>query len=81
LRWRSTAEADLTGAPAVPSGAAEVLDDELGIDSKNTAKRLHEHRQAPARRALTNAIAVSSRDVGPNLKAAAEHDHVAFHIM
>jgi len=27
------------------------------------------------------AIAVSNHDVGPNLKAAAEHDHVAFHIV
>lgn len=31
--------------------------------------------------ALGGAIAVSSRDVGPNLKAAAEHDGVPFHIM
>lgn len=30
---------------------------------------------------LRAAIAVSSHDVGPNLKAAAEHDRVAFHIM
>jgi hypothetical protein len=30
---------------------------------------------------LDAAIAVSSHDVGPNLKTAAEHDHVAFHIV
>jgi hypothetical protein len=34
-----------------------------------------------AAHALGAAIAVSSHDVGPNLKAAAEHDHVAFHIV
>ena len=34
-----------------------------------------------AAHALGAAIAVSRHDVGPNLKAAAEHDHVAFHIM
>lgn len=34
-----------------------------------------------AAHALRAAIAVSRHDVGPNLKAAAEHDHVAFHIM
>jgi hypothetical protein len=33
-----------------------------------------------AAHALGAAIAVSRHDVGPNLKAAAEHDHVAFHI-
>ena len=34
-----------------------------------------------AAHALGAAIAVSRQDVGPNLKVAAEHDHVAFHIM
>lgn len=34
-----------------------------------------------AAHALGAAIAVSRHDVGPNLKAAAEHDHVAFHVM
>jgi hypothetical protein len=34
-----------------------------------------------AAHALHAAIAVSSHDVGPNLKAAAEHDDVAFHIV
>jgi hypothetical protein len=34
-----------------------------------------------AAQALGAAIAVSSHDVGPNLKASAEHDHVPFHIM
>jgi hypothetical protein len=34
-----------------------------------------------AAHALGAAIAVSRHDVGANLKAAAEHDHVAFHIM
>ncbi len=34
-----------------------------------------------AAQALGAAIAVSRHDVGPNLKAAAEHDHVAFHIV
>lgn len=34
-----------------------------------------------AARALGGAIAVSSRDVGPNLKTAAEHDGVPFHIL
>ncbi|MDE3202839.1 MAG: hypothetical protein KGQ66_01305 [Acidobacteriota bacterium] len=34
-----------------------------------------------AARALGAAIAVSRHDVGPNLKAAAEHDRVAFHIV
>jgi hypothetical protein len=34
-----------------------------------------------AAHALGAAIAVSRHDVGPNLKAAAEQDHVAFHIM
>jgi hypothetical protein len=34
-----------------------------------------------AAHALGAAIAVSRHDIGPNLKAAAEHDHIAFHIM
>jgi hypothetical protein len=34
-----------------------------------------------AAQALGAAIAVSRDDVGPNLKAAAEHDQVAFHIV
>ena len=34
-----------------------------------------------AAQSLDAAIAVSSHDVGPNLKAAAEHDHIAFHIV
>lgn len=34
-----------------------------------------------AAQALDGAIAVSSRDVGPNLKAAAEHDGIPFHIL
>ncbi len=34
-----------------------------------------------AAHALDAAIAVSREDVGPNLKAAAEHDGVAFHIL
>jgi hypothetical protein len=34
-----------------------------------------------ASQALGGAIAVSSHDVGPNLKAAAEHDDVTFHIL
>ena len=34
-----------------------------------------------AAHALGAAIAVSRHDVGPNLKAAAEQDHVAFHIV
>jgi hypothetical protein len=34
-----------------------------------------------AARTLGGAIAVSSHDVGPNLKAAAEHDDVTFHIL
>lgn len=34
-----------------------------------------------AAQTLGGAIAVSSQDVGPNLKAAAEHDHVAFNIL
>ena len=34
-----------------------------------------------AAQTLGAAIAVSRHDVGPNLKAAAEHDHVAFHIL
>lgn len=34
-----------------------------------------------AAQALGAAIAVSHHDVGPNLKAAAETDHVAFHIL
>lgn len=34
-----------------------------------------------AAQALNAAIAVSSHDVGPNLKAAAEHDQVTFHIV
>jgi hypothetical protein len=34
-----------------------------------------------AAQALDGAIAVSSRDVGPNLKAAADHDGVPFHIL
>jgi hypothetical protein len=34
-----------------------------------------------AAQALGAAIAVSRHDVGPNLKAAAEHDHVSFHIL
>ena len=31
--------------------------------------------------AFGGAIAVSSHAVGPNLKAAADHDHIAFHIL
>lgn len=34
-----------------------------------------------AAHALGAAIAVSQHDVGPNLKAAAEHDGVAFHVL
>jgi hypothetical protein len=34
-----------------------------------------------AAQVLGAAIAVSRHDVGSHLKAAAEHDHVAFHIM
>lgn len=34
-----------------------------------------------AAQALDAALAVSSQDVGPNLKAAAEHDHTTFHIL
>jgi hypothetical protein len=34
-----------------------------------------------AARALGGAIAVSRHDIGPNLKTAAEHDHVTFHIL
>lgn len=34
-----------------------------------------------AAQALGGAIAVSSQDVGPNLKAAAEHDHVPFNVV
>lgn len=34
-----------------------------------------------AAQALGGAIAVSGQDVGPNLKSAAEHDHVPFHIL
>ncbi len=34
-----------------------------------------------AAQALDAAIAVSRHDVGPNLKAAAEHDRVTFHIL
>ena len=34
-----------------------------------------------AAHALGAAIAVSRQDVGPNLKAAAEHDGIAFHIL
>ena len=34
-----------------------------------------------AAQTLGGTIAVSSRDVGPNLKAAAEHDHVPFTIL
>jgi hypothetical protein len=34
-----------------------------------------------AAHALGGAIAVSSRDVGPNLKAAAERDRVSFNIL
>lgn len=53
----------------------------------------HRHRQAgrplsaamaealAAAQTLGGAIAVSSQDVGPNLKAAAEHDHVPFNIL
>jgi hypothetical protein len=34
-----------------------------------------------AAQALGAAIAVSRHDIEPNLKAAAEHDHIAFHIV
>jgi hypothetical protein len=34
-----------------------------------------------AAHALDAAIAVSRHDVGPNLKAAAAHDGIAFHVM
>lgn len=34
-----------------------------------------------AAHALRAAIAVSRHDVGPNLKAAAEHDRIAFHVL
>lgn len=34
-----------------------------------------------AAQTLDGGIAVSSQDVGPNLKAAAEHDRVSFHIL
>jgi lipid-binding SYLF domain-containing protein len=34
-----------------------------------------------AAQTLGGSIAVSSHDVGPNLKAAAEHDHVTFTIL
>jgi hypothetical protein len=36
---------------APSAAAAEVLGDELGIDTENTAKWLHEHRRQPARQA------------------------------
>ena len=34
-----------------------------------------------AAQALGAAIAVSDQDVGPTLKAAAEHDQIAFHVL
>ena len=34
-----------------------------------------------AAQALGAAVAVSRHDIGSNLKAAAEHDHVTFHIV
>ena len=36
---------------APSAAAAEVLGDELGVDTENTAKWLHEHRRQPARQA------------------------------
>ena len=41
---------------APSAAAAEVLSDELGIDTENTAKWLHEHRQIGQRREQLAAI-------------------------
>lgn len=42
---------------APSAAAAEVLGDELGIDTENTAKWLHEHRRQPARHAKLDEFA------------------------
>jgi hypothetical protein len=51
------------------------------------AQLQHRHRSlgrplsAAMAEALGAAIAVSHHDVGPNLKSAADHDGVAFHVL
>ena len=56
VRWSGSAPS---------AAAAEVLGDELGIDTENTAKWLHEHRQTGQRREQLAAIEAKTRRSQP----------------
>lgn len=62
---------------APSAAAAEVLGSELGIETENTAKWLHEHRQVPTRRAERDELRGQHGD-GP-ARRAAQLDEQVFH--
>ena len=67
--WEAEHGADSVLGLAPSAAAAEVLAEELGIDTENTAKWLHEHRQEAER--LDKDCRAASRTGGPSANVAA----------